>query len=365
MDPSPSSNSVSSSASSACSSSHYATVMVSCAGGGSISESASSDRLLPPARDSVSVQGRHSARAARRMAIASLAVSVLCVAGVVAVALWLTVLSKKGDLLPLDRVVGKGEEVCVPCVQISPSPLLSPSSSPSPLWAGLDVRGGGLEGQGEGGNNDTEDEMTCCASTPAQFALLFKLILQRQQAVKKLADALESETKKNLSDVTADDLLKNVTQLGVSAVSAHLLFKPDKSAKAGQARQPKWKSPSESPLSHVKAGLSLHNNGIVVSSPGRYFVYLQVLFSPSSSPSAHSVASAYVERFSILRPSASGLLLKTRHTRHDVTEDRHSSYVGAVYHLHRGDWLYVKVSDPDLLSHDDVGTFFGLFRVGD
>ena len=118
-------------------------------------------------------------------------------------------------------------------------------------------------------------------------------------------------------------------------------------------------------MSHVKEGLRFNNNRIYVQSAGLYFVYCQVLYTPSEAQADDStIASTYVRRFSILRPSAASFLLKARHTRHMPAEDRQSSYVGGVFQLYKGDTLYVQVSRPDLVSHDDVASFFGLFKVG-
>ncbi|KAL8625582.1 hypothetical protein ACOMHN_014670 [Nucella lapillus] len=335
-------------------------------------ESASNARLLPLNNNksaSVIFQGDKSSRTTTTLAIISLIISVFCLVGLGLFSSWFFVLNK-GELFPHAEAGLRGEkaeEVCVPCLQISPNPL---DSSPSELWGRLDVK--------YGDDNDTE---ICCASTSAQFAVLFKLILQRQQAVKRLADSLDAQaTKKNGSDVMKDDVSAgHVTQFGVSAVSAHLVFKPKPTAASveeTEALEQQWKSPEESPMSHVREGLQYRNKRVTVKTPGRYYVYCQVLYSPSHSPSPSSprhsddaitrdVASAYVRRYSILRPAAPGFLLKMRHTRHDVTKDRHSSYAGGVFQLHRGDSLYVQVSRPDLVSHDDMGTFFGLFRIGD
>lgn len=116
-------------------------------------------------------------------------------------------------------------------------------------------------------------------------------------------------------------------------------------------------------MSHVAGGLKFLNNRFIVQSPGLYYVYCQVMYTPSTDDNA-GLASTYVKRYSVLRPSAPNLLLKARHTRHNPDNDRHSSYVGGVFQLHKGDTLFVQVSKPDLISHDDVASFFGLFRVG-
>ena len=88
-----------------------------------------------------------------------------------------------------------------------------------------------------------------------------------------------------------------------------------------------------------------------------------MLYTPDPTFTDETV-SFYVKRHSILRPSSSGIVLKSRHTRSDIESDRHSSYIGAVFELHKGDSLYVENSAPELLSHDDIASFFGLFKVG-
>ena len=138
-----------------------------------------------------------------------------------------------------------------------------------------------------------------------------------------------------------------------------------------------WKSSAESPLSHVRSGLDFHGgNSITVLKPGLYFVYCQMLYNPSSASASASSASgkplsaamglvsSYVLSNSLSYPASSGILLKSRHTRHDPAADRHSSYVGGLFFLHTGDRLFVRVSVPSLVSHDDKASFFGLFQVG-
>ena len=135
--------------------------------------------------------------------------------------------------------------------------------------------------------------------------------------------------------------------------------------KHGLAMQ-QWKSPNESTVSHVREGLRLYDNKIYVQTPGLYFVYCQILYNRAHSDTFHhtKLVSNYVMRHSILFPSTSDILLKARHTRASGEDDRHSSYVGGLVFLHRGDQLFVRVSVPELVSHDDKASFFGLFKVG-
>ena len=130
-----------------------------------------------------------------------------------------------------------------------------------------------------------------------------------------------------------------------------------------------WKSPKESPLSHVKKGLTFHDNKIYVQTEGLYFIYCQILFNrhdphPEDDREPPKLASHYVRRHSLQYPASTGILLKARHTRVSGNDDRHSSYVGGLFFLHAGDQIFVQVSVPELVSYDDRASFFGLFRVG-
>ena len=117
-------------------------------------------------------------------------------------------------------------------------------------------------------------------------------------------------------------------------------------------------------MSHVRDGLTFDDHTIYVMTPGLYFVYCQILYN-ADMPLSSSLVSSYVVRHSLAYPASSGILLKTRHTLYDREADRHSSYVGGLVFLHKGDQLYVRVSLPQVVSHDDKGSFLGLFKVGD
>ena len=95
----------------------------------------------------------------RRLAFASLCVSVFCLVALLA-GCTCFVYFKVGDA-PAAFV---GEPVCMPCGQISPNPLTEPEAMPD--LQHLDVHTDEADG-------DTE---ICCARTPAQYAVLFKLV---------------------------------------------------------------------------------------------------------------------------------------------------------------------------------------------
>ncbi|XP_070213281.1 CD40 ligand-like [Littorina saxatilis] len=243
----------------------------------------------------------------------------------------------------------------MPCDQISPNPL---EEAESPNLQQLEIEDGALDGESK----------ICCARTPAQYAALFKLILKRQEEVKKLADVLGSRGKDVDGEFGEGGDGSSVGSPAVSAVSAHLLTKPTApqfTDEEGNVLQ-QWKSPSESPVSHVRQGLKFHDSKIYVQSAGLYFVYCQILYNRATGDHHDypALASNYVKRHSVLYPASSGILLKARHTRMSGENDRHSSYVGGLFFLHAGDQLFVQVAVPELVSHDDKASFFGLFKVG-
>ncbi|PVD28705.1 hypothetical protein C0Q70_11299 [Pomacea canaliculata] len=235
--------------------------------------------------------------------------------------------------------VAAGEEVCLPCVQLNSDPVSGKGSSLLDL---LDVR-----------KDDESKPTICCARTNVQFAALFKLIIQRQQMIQKLTDILEPAGGHKIAKTGSS-----------SAVSAHLLIQ----AGTGQGGLQQWKGPDASGLSHVRTGLTFHDNTIYVVTSGMYYVYCQMLYNnrgDDNNEDVPQVVSSYVYRESLIDPVMSGIMLKTRHTRYSQQTDRHTSYVGGLVALHKGDKLYVKVSEPSAVSNDEKGSFFGLFRVGE
>ncbi|KAK7451345.1 hypothetical protein BaRGS_00039842 [Batillaria attramentaria] len=298
---------------------------------------------------------KHRSTFAYAAAVTSLVISVVCILAVAGFCGWFFFVAG-GDFGPLAaKMLQPNEEVCLPCIQVVPNPF---DDSPSADVERLDIR--------YDSENDTE---ICCALTAAQYAALFKLILRRQQEVKKLADILGSSDHKQ----SHDDAGNKKGGVISSSVSAHLLFKPRPLTGTVKGSPDNlmqhWKSPLESPGSHVREGLKLHDNRIYVQTPGLYFIYCQFLYNRPIAGTSDSkepqVASNYVQRYSVVYPATSDILLKSRHTRYDQEKDRHSSYVGGLFFLHEGDQLFVSVSIPGLVSNDDKASFFGLFRVGD
>ncbi|KAL8595614.1 hypothetical protein ACOMHN_025650 [Nucella lapillus] len=297
------------------------------------------------------------------VAVVSLFISIFCLICVGGLSCWVFVFDERSPFFPPSSgLVGRErKEMCVPCLQVSPDPLDSVSGSS--MWDEVTVR-----------YDEENDTKICCAVTAVQYTALFKLILQRQQEVRKLADYLaDSNNAKEREGLPVAQQFNDPK----APVSAHLVFKHTNQRTADSENKyvQHWKSPAESPMSHLLHGLQLLKNGtrLLVQTSGLYYVYTQILYNPTSSPTTTTttttkphfdVTSAYVRRYSILHPALPTFLLKSRHTRSDAAVDRDSSYVGGVVRLYKGDRLFVQVSKPELISYDEVASFFGLFKVG-
>lgn len=114
------------------------------------------EKLLYKQHSSPPLHKRKSLTSKCSLATASFILSIVCL---------LTIVSFAGICFfvfdsPTDP---PGDEVCLPCIQVTPDPLSEPLS---PLFKGLDVR-----------HDEENDEDYCCAHTTAQFAAIFKLVI--------------------------------------------------------------------------------------------------------------------------------------------------------------------------------------------
>ncbi|NWI01889.1 TNFL6 factor, partial [Tichodroma muraria] len=110
------------------------------------------------------------------------------------------------------------------------------------------------------------------------------------------------------------------------------------------------------------SGIQYHNRGLVISEPGLYFVYSNVLFRGSACDSQLLSHVVYKRN-----PASPGSLV--------LMEDKASSfcagqrvwarnsYLGALFKLRKMDSLHVNVSKIALVSFEESKTFFGLFKL--
>ncbi|NWS30244.1 TNFL6 factor, partial [Polioptila caerulea] len=230
-----------------------------------------------------------------------------------------------------------------PCAPAAPAAPLPP---PVPE-RGAKPRGGGGSGS-------------------AGFLLLFLLILVAFTGV-------------GLSIFKIFHLEKEVDELRESASAEHI---PPASQKlTGQKEQPPRKearkaahltgNPAQQGLplewepisghAHT-SGIQYHRRGLVVSEPGLYFVYSNVLFRGSACDSR--LLSHVVYKRNPASPGS--LVLMEDKATNFCTGPRmwaRNSYLGALFKLRKMDSLHVNVSEVSLVSFEESKTFFGLFKL--
>ncbi|XP_025098435.1 tumor necrosis factor ligand superfamily member 10-like [Pomacea canaliculata] len=265
-----------------------------------------------------------------RLARVACVVSVISLLIAVSVSVWVLLVSLTNwpsSLAETDRTL------CLPCEYVTYDP-----SDRSWLKNALEVR------------RDHNGSVTCCATTKAQYLTLLQLSFRSREKKEQEHTDPWTQTKPPVPSPPAPQ----------RAVSAHLLFR--RGLGSGQRQQ--WSGPNETHLSHVTPGLRFYDNSLYVVTPGVYYVYAQFLFDVDLEGGPH-VVSGYVYRDSVVLPPISGILLKARHTRLGGDRDFHVSHVGGLFQLQAGDQLYVRTSNTTLVSNDERGSFFGLFRIGD
>lgn len=121
------------------------------------------ESLLPPKYDQVPACGQVQRPTSRGsvLAVLALGISVFCLLVIIGGCCCL-VFFRLDLLRPASSTTKGEEEVCLPCIQVSPDPL---AETDSPLMTDLEIR-----------RDDVSDTDICCARTPAQYAALFKLV---------------------------------------------------------------------------------------------------------------------------------------------------------------------------------------------
>ena len=70
-----------------------------------------------------------------------------------------------------------------------------------------------------------------------------------------------------------------------------------------------------------------------------------------------------IYRYNIIYPDEE-LLLESSVSKPLVRNECHNSYIGGVFNFRVADELYVKASDPSLISQVFTENYFGLYKIG-
>lgn len=116
-------------------------------------------------------------------------------------------------------------------------------------------------------------------------------------------------------------------------------------------------------------GVLYSGGGLQVNRTGLYFVYSQVELLGNACYQGSFTHTVFVRRSEFRHPL---ILMEGHKEGYCRSRDRHTpqqvwtsnSYLGAVLKLNQQDWVYVNVSQPDIINPKDPnGIFFGLYEV--
>lgn len=123
-------------------------------------------------------------------------------------------------------------------------------------------------------------------------------------------------------------------------------------------------------LAHF-SGIEVQDSRVIVSRPGLYLVYSQILFTNlykgQTTQNTSQTLYHYVHRWNINYPNdGTEMLLKSVRTQcwaENKLYGDYTSYTAGVFKLNVGDNLYVKTSTLDLMARDQQTSFFGVAKL--
>ncbi|XP_007905369.1 tumor necrosis factor ligand superfamily member 11 [Callorhinchus milii] len=109
-----------------------------------------------------------------------------------------------------------------------------------------------------------------------------------------------------------------------------------------------------------------HNQGLLkIKHHGLYYIYAQILFryhaeNPISTEEYQLVQYVYWKTANYRKPH---LILKGAGTWCSGNHNLYSVYLGGVFNLHRGDEIFVTVSNISLVDADETSSYLGAFKL--
>ncbi|KAK2909521.1 hypothetical protein Q8A67_005358 [Cirrhinus molitorella] len=119
----------------------------------------------------------------------------------------------------------------------------------------------------------------------------------------------------------------------------------------------RWMSSS---FSVFKRGLEYKNNSLYVQQDGYYYIFSKVAHMDTCKYFKHQVMQC-TERYNskAIELMQSSRLICTP----DKSQSIGNSYLGGIFHLYKGDTVFVKVNNSSLVHGDHYENFFGAFMV--
>ncbi|KAM9316533.1 tumor necrosis factor ligand superfamily member 10 [Gastrophryne carolinensis] len=210
---------------------------------------------------------------------------------------------------------------------------------------------------------DDKDKNDPCWAVRTQVQILVKKII-----VGKYRPDITEMINEKLSEIlpgAAADKLTSSRQL----IAAHFT---GNSMKTREPENPQkrynghkiteWHGKTISPSSnHIK----LKDGELIIPEGGHYYIYAQTYFrhtQPEQGKSKQLVQYIY-KRTTYADPIELMKNVKTTCWSTNIQHELNSIYQGGVFHLTKGDRIFVSASDVNIVAMDETGTYFGAFRV--
>ncbi|XP_072893095.1 tumor necrosis factor-like [Hemitrygon akajei] len=217
---------------------------------------------------------------------------------------------------------------------------------------------------------ETKAKRDCLWPTLCALAVLglvavtsFLVLCQlRELPTQQKTDASELQ---KLEETSADGglpvLMKQVGSDSRGKIAAHLVAHSNI-----KDRQIIWQKETDSTFGE---GVGFEDNGLVIKTPGQYFIYTQVVFYHKGCKDQPIYLSHNISSYTNSYEDGENLLLKaTKSVCHYGQHQQHwykTSYQGAIFQLEEGDHIFSRVSEKvvDYVDRSQGKTFFGIFAL--
>ncbi|XP_051899794.1 tumor necrosis factor-like [Pristis pectinata] len=157
-----------------------------------------------------------------------------------------------------------------------------------------------------------------------------------------------------------EQFMKQVGGAERAKIAAHLTASP-----TIRGKDVVWQKDTDSTFTE---GVDFENNGLVIKTPGQYFVYTQVVFHGKGCRNEATYLSHNVSSLSVSYPEENLLLKATKSVCHYGPHQQHwykTSYQGAIFQFEEGDHIFSRVNEMVVRYVDSAQgkTFFGIFAL--
>ncbi|XP_067865270.1 tumor necrosis factor-like [Heterodontus francisci] len=195
----------------------------------------------------------------------------------------------------------------------------------------------------------------------SSYLLLCQLgVLPSNQEVRLQSEQIHSPLTTVPSNSGLPHLMKQVGNDPRGTIAAHLAASP-----TSKGKNVIWQNEADSTFAE---GVEFTDNSLVIKTPGRYFVYTQVVFYSRGCQDKTVYLSHELAKLSPSYPEEVLLLRATKsacHSRQHGEPWYKTSYQGAIFEFEEGDQIYSRVSE-EMVGYVDTAqgkSFFGIFAL--